>query len=180
MWRVLKEFPNYEVSTNGEVRSLTHRAGTKLYKGRTLKQYLNKTTGYCYVSVLGKGNRYETRLVHRLVAMAFLPNPNNLREVNHKNGIKTDNRVENLEWVSRESNIRHAFANGLISKENMSKSCSIKKPVQVLENGVVVQECGSVKEMGRKKGIRPQYIKWLCEKSKSHIYRNQFYRYTEK
>lgn len=64
--------------------------------------------GYEAVSVNGK-----THYVHRLVAETFLPNPLNLSDVNHINGIKTDNRVENLEWCSRGDNLNHAINKGL-------------------------------------------------------------------
>ena len=63
--------------------------------------------GYLRVNVAYNG-KFRLCLVHRLVAAAFIPNPDDKAEVNHKNGDKTDNRVENLEWVTREENIRHA------------------------------------------------------------------------
>ena len=71
------------------------------------------------ISCKRKG-KYKRVLIHRLVAVAFITNPSEKAEVNHINGNKLDNRVENLEWVSREENIRHAYDNGLIDRKKQS------------------------------------------------------------
>jgi hypothetical protein len=68
--------------------------------------------GYHTVTILERGKRH-TKFVHRLVAEAFLNNPFNKAEVNHINGLKTDNRLENLEWVTHSENMQHAHDNGL-------------------------------------------------------------------
>lgn len=77
-----------------------------------LKTKINKL-GYEEIRLgLGRKNK-GTHTIHRLVAETYLPNPNNYREVNHKNGIKTDNRLENLEWTTRSENMKHAIRTGL-------------------------------------------------------------------
>ncbi len=92
----IKDFPDYCVSTDGEVYSAK---GEGL---RKLKQY-PKTHGYLYVTLFRDGKRYYPR-VHRLVAEAFIPNPDNLPEVNHKDEDKTNNFASNLEWCTSHDN----------------------------------------------------------------------------
>lgn len=82
----------------------------KLQKNKILKPYL--TRGYLRVSLYNDLGR-KCKLVHRLVAEAFLPNPDNKSDVNHINGCKTDANVYNLEWVSASENMSHAHSNGL-------------------------------------------------------------------
>ena len=94
----------YEVSDQGRVRSLK-RATTS---GKILKP-MTLWNGYQKVC-LCKGNKKATKVVHRLVAIAFIDNPDNKPEVNHKNGVRDDNRAANLEWVTRSENELHAYA----------------------------------------------------------------------
>jgi len=187
IWKELKEFPNYCVSNFGRVKSIDRvvlRNPRKVMvahtiKGKILRPLHNNKNGYDYVCIK-KGNRYYRRLVHRLVAIAFLLNPENKKEINHKNGIKTDNRVDNLEWATRCENIRHAFDNDLIKKENQIKSHKkYGKAVVQLLNGQIVRTFYSTKQAGRELDIYPQTIKWLCSKSQTHIYKGYEYRYAK-
>lgn len=108
--------PSYYVTMCGKVFSkerkhfLHNRHKTpyvRTYKEKQLKTRINDL-GYEQVPLYIEG-KHKTVLVHRLVANTFLPNPNNLPEVNHKDGIKSNNKVNNLEWVDRKGNCNHAI-----------------------------------------------------------------------
>lgn len=116
IWKPVKGYENvYEVSNFGNVRSVDRYIEQKnnkcekynhIYKGRLIKQYENNA-GYMQVQLCYKYKSIPKR-VHRLVAEAFIPNPNNFKCVNHIDGNKHNNNIENLEWCSYSYNIKHA------------------------------------------------------------------------
>ena len=183
-WKKINDFPNYIVSTNGQVMSLKHTIDSQIkgtncqrvYKGKVLKQ-IKSSNGYLYVCVKNNNNQYKRKLVHRLVAETFIDNPFNKNEVNHKDGNKLNNDISNLEWVTREENIKHAFDNELIKRENQSKSHDkYKIGIVRLLNGKVIDRFGSIKEASRKLGIYEHTIKYAALHSKSHFYKGYEYR----
>lgn len=78
---------------------------------KPIKPFINKG-GYLEVSIYYNKKRYPTKM-HRIIAFAFIPNPNNLKEINHIDGDKTNNNINNLEWCTRGENIKHAYNLGL-------------------------------------------------------------------
>lgn len=111
IWKDIINFEGiYQVSNLGRVRSLDriryHPQGQMKLKGKILSQFLG-AKDYLYVRVQNK--KSNTSRVHRLVATAFLPNPNNKEQVNHRDGIKDNNNVENLEWCTNFENQKHSW-----------------------------------------------------------------------
>lgn len=116
-WIEVDGFPGYEVSDHGSVRSIDRiieRTGwTSLrVKGRVLAQHRDRR-GYPMVALYNRGYRKFIR-VHRLVALAFIQNPEHKRTVNHIDGDKSNNNLNNLEWATDSENIIHAVKNGLM------------------------------------------------------------------
>ena len=147
-WKPIIGFEGrYLVSDSGQVWSLRG--------GRALKPTIDK---YGYEKVaLYDGRKGNHRTVHRLVAQAFIPNPNNLPTVNHINEDKTDNRVNNLEWASIADNDNHGTRN-----ERMANT-KCKLPVeQILPDGTTIEYKG-VKDAHRKTGINRCCIALCCK-----------------
>lgn len=133
-WQDIKGYEGiYQVSNLGRVRSLTRKVHNYTKKGIVLKTY-QKNEGYLYVSLSrGNGEKQKHAYVHRLVAEAFISNPNNHKQVNHINCDKTDNRKENLEWVSPQQNVAH-FRNSALAKKYDEKKqrTLINKSIQYI------------------------------------------------
>lgn len=110
IWKPIKHYENlYEVSNLGRIKSLARIVDNRYQTEEKIKKpYYNKVTGYYSIS-LWKNGEQRTWAVHKLVAQAFITNPNQLPQVNHKNGRKLDNRANNLEWVTSKENNDHAI-----------------------------------------------------------------------
>lgn len=110
IWKPISDLPAYSVSNMGRVMRIDPVPTGSTWPGKIMA--LNDSKGYNYVCLYANNKRYR-RAVHRLVAEAFIPNPLNLPEVNHKYGITKDNRDTELEWASRIDNHFHALKTGL-------------------------------------------------------------------
>lgn len=106
IWKTIKDYEDYEVSNMGNVRRL-------FPKGYHYLKQIQQRDGYMRVK-LCKNGQPKRFSVHRLVAQAFLDNPLNLPQVNHKNHIRTDNRVDNLEWCDNKYNTRYSLAKPIV------------------------------------------------------------------
>ena len=117
IWKPIKGFEGlYEVSNTGLVKALprlkVNNRCKQLTKEKLLK-FNDFSTDYLRVPLTDKNHIKKYYLVHRLVAMTFIPNEKDLPQVNHIDGNKLNNNVENLEWCTREDNIKHAYKMGL-------------------------------------------------------------------
>lgn len=114
VWKDVLDYEgHYQVSSLGRVKSVERivlvKSGTRLIHERILKSEVCKSTGYAYVN-LHKDGKLKHCTVHRLVALAFVDNPNNLPMVNHKDENRLNNSADNLEWITNEDNLSYSDA----------------------------------------------------------------------
>ena len=125
VWKDINGFSNYQISNYGRVKSKSRYVNVgiknvnKFYKQeKIINQYYNGR-GYMQVTIYNDIGKPKTIKVHRLVARAFIENKNNLPQVNHKDGNKLNNCIDNLEWITHKENIRHSYRTGLHNIEKM-------------------------------------------------------------
>lgn len=156
-WQRCPGYALYEASTAGRVRR-----GHRVLKPLVRERRGVKTRGYAQVGVVDDAGVRKTRTVHRLVALAFLGPPHSDRsEVNHINGIKTDNRIENLEWTDHAGNAAHAASIGLVrSGESVNTSKLSEDDVRAARE-YRASGCTYV-EIGRRFGITDANARLAC------------------
>lgn len=142
----------YQVSNLGRIKSLNYN--NQGYE-QVLKIDVNKRNGYCHIRLYKEKSCSRFR-IHRLVAQAFIPNPDNLPQVNHKNEIKTDNRVENLEWCTSKYNVNYG---NRVNKFRLSK----KKPIWQLDlQNNIIKKWASSLDAQNELGTKRSHISQCC------------------
>lgn len=168
VWKDISGFEGYyQISSAGRVKSLKRIVVDSRNRKQSIKEKLlspdKSNNGYLRVT-LSIGCKTERVLVHRLVAEAFIPNTSGKKTVNHINGIRDDNRLENLEWSTYSENHLHAFRvlGKKPNKTMLGKSGALShssKKVICVNNGI---EYGSIAEAGRCLNIHTSMISWVC------------------
>ena len=176
-WKPIKGYEGlYEVSSFGNVKSLsrnikiTNRWGhdtIRLSKEKTPKKQTSNN-GYLRV-FLSKDNIIKPYSAHRLVAIAFIDNPENKPQVNHKDGNKLNNSIDNLEWNTQSENIKHAFKTGLLKVDSGSNDSQSKKVYMYTVSNYLVKTFGSLCEADRN-GYPRTCVKRACDNNT--LYKN--------
>lgn len=174
-WKEIKGYEGkYIISNYGEIISLPrykqNNSKLQYVEPKEIKRCVNRKNGYVYVQLWNEA-KYKNIRLHRLVAETFLENPHNYSQVNHIDGDKTNNKVDNLEWCTQSQNGLHAYKIGLANNENQ------KIKVRQYDNdGNLVAEYNSLLEASKITGINIQKISFCINgkykyKRKSEKYR---------
>ena len=163
----------YEVSNLGRVRSLdrkiVHSNGNAIcehrIKGRILHPYLTGKLPRRYSTIRINGVAHK---VHRLVAEAFIPNPDNLPQVNHMDGNKQNNRADNLEWCTNSENVKHAIDAGLFpcGEQSTSSKLTARQVEEIRRICVKGSHEFGIKPLARKYGVSPSTVASIIERRK--------------
>lgn len=184
IWKDIKGFESlYQVSNLGRIKSLSKFINNNP-KSKTIGFYSKEknlkptksNSGYLYVVIYKKSKKY-TLFIHRLVAQAFIPNPDNLPQVDHLDGNKLNNNVDNLEWVTSKENINRAWKMGLYKprSENKGKlnnySKSIRKKVLQYDlQGNLINSYNSTREASRITNYNNGNINNCCNNKQKTAY----------
>lgn len=183
VWKDIKDHEGlYQINNKGEVKALEKTIWNGqgyLYFPEKIRKLNPDKDGYLNITLSNKG-KVKTFKIHRLVAEAFIPNPNNLPEVNHKDGDKTNNNVDNLEWCTRKENQKHAFRIGLINqngeRNHMYGKLGADNPnsipiYQLNKNtGDIIREYDSLASAGRDLGVNTGKICLVCQGKRNSAY----------
>jgi hypothetical protein len=188
-WEDWRNIPGYEglyqVSSFGRIKRIANSRYNSLTKSFNKKEYILSTPvndkGYSTANLYKNGKASPVR-IHRLVAEVFMPNNENKPEVNHINGIKSDNQLNNLEWATRSENQKHAFANGLNKPNRINKGkfrgehTRARKIVEVDNKGNVLQNFSCLKDATIFYNLSAGEVSRVCSGKANHSH-NHYFKY---
>ena len=169
-WKAIPDYEEYQVSTLGRVKRLAYYknvcSGSKQYCEERILKPQKRKRGYQAV-MLSKNSKVKSFLIHRLVAMVFIPNPDNLPQVNHKDENPSNNEVNNLEWCNQCYNSNYGTSKKRISEK--LKNGVLSKPVEIYsKSGEYIDEFPSAIEASRRLNINVSGIVYCCNKNKKY------------
>lgn len=154
IWKDIPKFPDYQISNFGRLKSKERiNAYGRTITEKIIKPCLNTEYGYFYESLASDGTRKNV-LIHRLVAEAFIPNPNRFPIVNHKDENKLNNKVSNLEWCDYSYNFKYSF------EKHKERYC--RQVAKLDDNGNIIKVYKSIKEAGDENGLKNPYSISSC------------------
>lgn len=159
--KIIADYPAYKVTTDGRVLTC-FKPKTSIISDdwRELKQIYDKTCGYMIVTLCkGKNQGRQNKRVHRLIMEAFVPNPNNYPQINHIDGNKLNNSLENLEWCSSKHNTQHAIRLGLHNPKQQPHNRAV---IQMDNDYNYIAEFTSLHEASSMTGVAWQNIYKVC------------------
>ena len=161
IWKIIEEYPQYMVSTLGRVMSrqrfITFRDGRKRYYSAKIIKPTPNQAGYMIVGLYDRNQKVKLCQVSRLVATAFLNNPKNLPQVNHRDENHANNRVENLEWCTGKYNCNYGTRN-----ERLSLQSYCKEVEQYTLDGKYVKTFPSIKRAADSVGLDKSSVSLVC------------------
>lgn len=172
VWKDIKGYEDlYQVSNFGRVKSLRRSVvlgkNIRQVKEKVIKPFITNK-GY-YQIILSKNGKTSHKLVHRLVAMAFIPNPNKYLIINHKDENPLNNHADNLEWCGYSYNNNYGNRNKIVS-DKMTNGKLSKKVLQITLNGDFVKEYPSTKQVERELGFYHSHISKCCLGTRDSAY----------
>lgn len=176
-WREIEGYSRYLISNYGRIWSKTRVVSTANKSIKTIRKGAFKNSrnkdGYMVVNLVPDGEirNYKTVRMHRLIAQAFIPNPSNFKIVHHKNSIRNDNRIENLEWTSSSQNNTYRWQDGN-QEENREKArrickingqkgrvISLKTKIEIIKSYKMKNK--TQKEIGKEYGVSSSVVSFI-------------------
>jgi len=174
MWKPVKNWEHLlEVNKFGAVRTIDRmvkaRGGRYRRCSSVVKTPHLTLNGYMALHVYYQG-KYKDLYLHRILAETFIPNPENKRTINHIDGVKTNNRLSNLEWATDSENIKHAWRTGLRTYTGKMLSAAYKRRKKVTKysmQGLPICSYVGVKLAANENGTQPSHINSVCKGSRN-------------